>query len=79
MKTVTIWTKAGLKFHYELRGEEDKVEIYADILHVRGWIHEYTEIETDSGKIRTTNRQEKVEAFIPWANLEYYEIAEKTA
>jgi len=79
MKTVTIWTKTGLRFSYELRGEEDKVELYADILHVRGWAHEYTEIETDSGKIRTTDREEKVEAFTTWSEVLHYEIAEQTA
>jgi hypothetical protein len=80
MKTVTVWTKTGLKFSYELRDEQtDKVEIYADILAITGWIHEYCTQETDSGMIRSTTRQAKVQAFIPWGNLEYYEITEETA
>jgi hypothetical protein len=78
MKTVTIWTKSGLQFSYELRDETtDKVEIYADILAVTGWIHEYTTQESDSGVIRMTTREAKVQAFMPWGNLEHYEITEE--
>lgn len=76
MKTVTIWTKARLKFHYELREETDKVDLYADMLAVKGWIHEYSVQETDAGETRTTTRLARTETFIPFANVEGYEIAE---
>jgi hypothetical protein len=72
--TIRIRTKDGSLLVYELRGINDGIELSADVMTVTGWIHEYDEMQTDTGPIRTTRMEQRVEAKIALSNLAYYEL-----
>lgn len=73
MRTIAIRLKTGDLLEYELR-ETDGYEHSTGGLRVQGWKVEFTETETDSGTIRSYQKETRVDVSIPADNIAYYEI-----